>query len=405
MDIQNKLFDLEGTIQPYQWGGFTYIPTLLSREVKAGQPSAEYWLGAHVQAPSIVNGEVKLDELLQQHPQLLGAAVQSKFGRLPYLLKVLDVKDMLSIQVHPTRQSAGEGYAAENAAGVALSASNRNYKDDNHKPELAFALSEFWLLHGFREPGSLKEVLAARAELQFLLEVFEEGGYAKLYRTVMEMQVEEVAARLQPLLDRILPEYEAGRLLKSNPDFWAARAAITYNTPGRIDRGIFSIYLLNLVEMKKGQAIFQDAGVLHAYLEGQNVEIMANSDNVLRGGLTPKHVDVPELMKHVRFEPCIPELLPGTDVQPFEKAFLTPAEDFELHLLELPGKAALELHTATTDILLVMEGTLDITETSTGFNLVQTRGQSVLLTAGATVKISTVGGCQAFRATVPAATM
>jgi mannose-6-phosphate isomerase len=403
MDIQNKLFDLEGTIQPYQWGGFTYIPTLLSREVKAGQPSAEYWLGAHVQAPSIVNGEVKLDALLQQHPQLLGAAVQSKFGRLPYLLKVLDVKDMLSIQVHPTRQSAVEGYAAENAAGVALSASNRNYKDDNHKPELAFTLSEFWLLHGFREPGSLKEVLAERAELQFLLEVFEEGEYAKLYRTVMEMQDEEVGARLLPLLDRILPEYEAGRLLKSNPDFWAARAAITYNSPGRIDRGIFSIYLLNLVEMKKGQAIFQDAGVLHAYLEGQNVEIMANSDNVLRGGLTPKHVDVPELMKHVRFVPCIPELLPATDVQPFEKAFVTPAEDFELHLLELPAKAALELHTATTDILLVMEGTLDITETGTGFKLTQSRGESVLLTAGATVKISTAGGCQAFRATVPAA--
>lgn len=403
MDIQNKLFDLEGTIQPYQWGGFTYIPTLLSREVKAGQPSAEYWLGAHVQAPSIVNGEVKLDALLQQHPQLLGAAVQSKFGRLPYLLKVLDVKDMLSIQVHPTRQSAVEGYAAENAAGVALSASNRNYKDDNHKPELAFTLSEFWLLHGFREPGSLKEVLAERAELQFLLEVFEEGEYAKLYRTVMEMQDEEVGARLLPLLDRILPEYEAGRLLKSNPDFWAARAAITYNSPGRIDRGIFSIYLLNLVEMKKGQAIFQDAGVLHAYLEGQNVEIMANSDNVLRGGLTPKHVDVPELMKHVRFVPCIPELLPATDVQPFEKAFVTPAEDFELHLLELPAKAALELHTATTDILLVMEGTLDITETGTGFKLTQSRGESVLLTAGATVKISTTGGCQAFRATVPAA--
>ncbi|MBL7767613.1 MAG: mannose-6-phosphate isomerase, class I [Flavipsychrobacter sp.] len=403
MDIQNKLFDLEGTIQPYQWGGFTYIPTLLSREVKAGQPSAEYWLGAHVQAPSIVNGEVKLDALLQQHPQLLGAAVQSKFGRLPYLLKVLDVKDMLSIQVHPTRQSAVEGYAAENAAGVALSASNRNYKDDNHKPELAFTLSEFWLLHGFREPGSLKEVLAERAELQFLLEVFEEGEYAKLYRTVMEMQDEEVGARLLPLLDRILPEYEAGRLLKSNPDFWAARAAITYNSPGRIDRGIFSIYLLNLVEMKKGQAIFQDAGVLHAYLEGQNVEIMANSDNVLRGGLTPKHVDVPELMKHVRFVPCIPQLLPATDVQPFEKAFVTPAEDFELHLLELPAKAALELHTATTDILLVMEGTLDITETGTGFKLTQSRGESVLLTAGATVKISTAGGCQAFRATVPAA--
>lgn len=403
MDIQNKLFDLEGTVQPYQWGGFTYIPTLLSREVKAGQPSAEYWLGAHVQAPSIVNGEAKLDALLQQHPQLLGAAVQSTFGRLPYLLKVLDVKDMLSIQVHPTRENARKGYAAENAAGVALTASNRNYKDDNHKPELAYALGEFWLLHGFREAASLKEVLTARSELQFLLEVFAESEYAKLYRTVMEMPDEEVVARLQPLLDRILPAYHAGSLAKFNPDFWAARAAITYNQPGRIDRGIFSIYLLNLVEMKKGQAIFQDAGVLHAYLEGQNVEIMANSDNVLRGGLTPKHVDVPELMKHVRFEPCVPELLEGTDVQPFEKAFLTPADDFELHLLELPAAAGLQLTTDTTDIILVLEGELEICEQGTGYSQNMSRGQSVLLTAGASVKISTAGGCQAFRATVPAA--
>lgn len=403
MDIQNKLFDLEGSVQPYQWGGFTYIPTLLSREVKAGQPSAEYWLGAHVQAPSIVNGEMKLDVLLQQHPELLGDMVQSKFGRLPYLLKVLDVKDMLSIQVHPSRESARLGFAAENAAGVALTASNRNYKDDNHKPELAYALGEFWLLHGFRDSASLKQVLAERAELAFLLELFGERDYANLYRSVMEMPEEEVAARLEPLLNRLLPEYEAGRLLKSSPDFWAARAAITYNQPGKIDRGIFSIYLLNLVEMKKGQAIFQDAGVLHAYLEGQNIEIMANSDNVLRGGLTPKYVDVPELMKHVRFDPCTPELLEGTDVQPFEKAFLTPADDFELHLLELPAGATMHLNTATTDILLVTEGDLQLQEPDTGFSTTLGRGHSVLLTAGAILKISTAGGSQAFRATVPGA--
>ena len=403
MDIQNKLFDLEGSVQPYQWGGFTYIPTLLSREVKAGQPSAEYWLGAHVQAPSIVNGKMKLDVLLQQHPELLGDMVQSKFGRLPYLLKVLDVKDMLSIQVHPSRESASLGFAAENAAGVALTASNRNYKDDNHKPELAYALGEFWLLHGFRDAASLKQVLAERAELAFLLELFGERDYANLYRSVMEMPEEEVAARLEPLLNRLLPDYEAGRLLKSNPDFWAARAAITYNQPGKIDRGIFSIYLLNLVEMKKGQSIFQDAGVLHAYLEGQNIEIMANSDNVLRGGLTPKHVDVAELMKHVRFEPCTPELLEGKDVQPFEKAFLTPADDFELHLLELPAGATMHMNTATTDILLVTEGDLQIQEAGTGFSTTLGRGHSVLLTAGAILKISTAGGSQAFRATVPGA--
>ncbi|WP_290791490.1 mannose-6-phosphate isomerase, class I [Flavihumibacter sp. UBA7668] len=403
MDIQNKLFDLEGKVQPYQWGGFTYIPTLLSREQMPGQPSAEYWLGAHVQAPSMVNGEKPLNALLQEHPELLGAKVQSQFGRLPYLLKVLDVKDMLSIQVHPSIENAKKGYTAENEAGIALTASNRNYKDDNHKPELAYALGEFWLLHGFRNPQLMRETLAARNELAFLLPVFGEGDYANLYRTVMEMPDADVLRHLQPLLVRILPLYEAGELPKSNPDFWAARAALTYNEKGRIDRGIFSIYMLNLVEMKKGQAIFQDAGLLHAYLEGQNVEIMANSDNVLRGGLTPKYVDVPELLKHVQFEACIPNLLDGTSIQPHEKAFLTPAADFELHLIELTKGEQMELKSATVEILLVLEGSLAITERNSGFKQVVNKGQSVLLTAGAEIVLAALADSQAFRATVPGA--
>lgn len=403
MEIQNKLFDLEGIVQHYQWGGFTYIPNLLLRELKTGQPSAEYWLGAHIQAPSVVNGQQTLDKLLQQHPELLGSRVQSQFGRLPYLLKVLDVKDMLSIQVHPTIENAKKGFAAENAAGVPLTASNRNYKDDNHKPELAYALGEFWLLHGFRSADSLKQVLGERPELQFLVPLFGEGDYATLYRTVMEMPDEQVVAHLQPLLERVLPAYEAGTLSKSNPDFWAARAAKTYNTADRIDRGIFSIYLLNLVEMKKGQAIFQDAGLLHAYLEGQNVEIMANSDNVLRGGLTPKHVDVPELMKHVQFEPCIPRLLDGTRVQEYEKAFLTPAADFELHLIELPANKGISLQATTSEILLVLEGELTISETGSGITHTVKKGQSVLLTDGASVDLQALSSCQAFLATVPGA--
>ncbi|KYP15093.1 mannose-6-phosphate isomerase, class I [Flavihumibacter sp. CACIAM 22H1] len=404
MDIQNKLFDLEGRVQPYQWGGYTFIPALLSLEENTGKPAAEYWLGAHTQAPSIVNGATPLDQLIQQHPQLLGQEVRTRFGRLPYLLKVLDVKDMLSIQVHPSRENARKGFAAENEAGISITASNRNYKDDNHKPELAYALSEFWLLHGFRSIALMKETLAARKELCFLLPVFGEGDYANLYRTVMEMPEAEVVQHLQPLLDRILPLYEAGDLPKSNPDFWAARAAKTYNEPGRIDRGIFSIYLLNLVKMKKGQAIFQDAGLLHAYLEGQNVEIMANSDNVLRGGLTPKHVDVPELLKHVQFQECIPNLLDGTPVQPHEKAFLTPADDFELHQIELAEGEGLKLTASTVEILLVLEGTLELTEQDSGFVHTCGKGQSVLLTAGGEIEIRALGYSQAFLATVPAAT-
>lgn len=402
MDTQNKLFDLEGIVQPYQWGGFTYIPTLLSREA-AGQRSAEYWLGAHDQAPAVVNGQQKLNELIRQHPEWLGNAVRERFGRLPYLLKVLDVKDMLSIQVHPTKENAVAGFDAENRAGVPVTASNRNYKDDNHKPELAMVLGDFWLLHGFRSPASMQEVLQKHAELAFLAPVFGNKHYEALYKMVMEMPSEEVAQRLQPLLDRIIPLYESNALSKDDPDFWAARAALTYNKDGQVDRGIFSIYLLNLVKMTKGQAIFQDAGILHAYLEGQNIELMANSDNVLRGGLTPKYIDVPELLKHVRFEPVIPELLDGTEIQPFEKAFVTPAEDFELHQLQIPSGAEMVLAANTVEILLVLEGELELKEQQTGEVHRLGKGQSVLLVAGTELLVKATTVTQAFRTTVPIA--
>lgn len=405
MDVQNKIFDLEGKVQPYQWGGFTYIPTLLSREVIPGQPSAEYWLGAHTAAPSIVNGNRPLNELISEHPEWLGAKVQSAFGRLPYLLKVLDVKDMLSIQVHPSRESAKKGFALENEAGIPLNAPHRNYKDDNHKPELAYALSDMWLLHGFRSAASLKEVLQERPELQFLLPVFGEDNYAALYRFVMEMPQEEVNRHLQPLIDRISPLYLDSKLDKTNPDFWAARAAITYNTADRIDRGIFSVYFLNVVRLEKGKAIFQDAGLLHAYLEGQNVEIMANSDNVLRGGLTPKYVDVPELMKHVHFVETIPQPLDGTSLQPGEQAFITPAEDFELHKLTLAAGQSLKIQSPTVEILLVIEGEISVSEINApgAVPLTLKKGQSLLLTSGAAIEIKSVENSLAFRATVPGA--
>jgi len=149
------------------------------------------------------------------------------------------------------------------------------------------ALSEFWLLHGFKPAEELERTLQAIPELAFLTPVFTKGGYQELYKTVMELPQAEVNRILQPLLDRIIPAYREGKLSQNDEHFWAARAADTYNEPGRIDRGIFSIYLFNLLNLHPGEAIFQAAGLPHAYLEGQNVEIMANSDNVLRGGLTP----------------------------------------------------------------------------------------------------------------------
>jgi mannose-6-phosphate isomerase len=397
--VKNKTSRLSGKVQHYQWGGFEYIPRLLGIDNSAGKPFAEYWLGAHDNAPAVLDNGQGLNTYIQQYPDVLGQAARLQFGRLPYLLKILDVKDMLSIQVHPNKTSAIAAFEAENKAGVPLTAPHRNYKDDNHKPELMVALGEFWLLHGFRNPDSLKEVLRSVPEFSFMLHVFKQEGYKALYELLMTMEQEKVNRILQPLLDRLVPAYQSGKLVKSDPGFWAARAALTYNEPGKTDRGIFSIYLLNLVRLYPGDAVFQDAGILHAYLEGQNVEIMANSDNVLRGGLTPKHIDVPELLKHVIFQPVDPHVIRGKFINETEEVYHTPAPDFELsRLLLTPGQPYTAV-SAGTDIFLVLQGETRLTSGDTMLTL--KAGDAFVAFSGALLGFDTQTGAQVYHAGIP----
>lgn len=355
------LYKLTGKIQHYQWGGYEFIPQLLNIPNADHQPFAEYWLGAHDNAPAQITGaDTYLNQYIARHPEVLGDAVRATYQRLPYLLKVLDVKDMLSIQVHPSKHAAEAEFARENAAGISLTASHRNYKDDNHKPELMVALSDFWLLHGFKPAEKTIEIIESIPEFAFMLSLFKEGGYKKLYSTLMQMEQQEVNRILQPLLERIIAAYDCEYLPKGNPHFWAARAALTFNEPDRTDRGIFSIYLLNLVHLDKGEAIFQDAGILHAYLEGQNIEIMANSDNVLRGGLTPKHIDVNELMKHVLFEGITPEIIHAAGRDNGEQVFVSPAPDFRLSRFVLEKGKELSIVPSSTEIYLLMKGNITL---------------------------------------------
>ena len=184
-----KLFSLKGAVQHYFWGGTKYIPNLLGLQ-KSSKKYAEYWLGAHVNAPSVIkisNGEEKLNVYLNSNiSNSLGIDIAKKFGRLPFLFKVLDVHNMLSIQVHPSKSEAEKGFKYENEQGIPLNASNRNYKDDNHKPEIMVALSEFWLLHGFLSKDKLNQRLSNTPEFVGLKSVFEEEGYFGLYKKVME---------------------------------------------------------------------------------------------------------------------------------------------------------------------------------------------------------------------------
>lgn len=402
MNDKNNLFKLTGKVQHYSWGGPSFLPDLLGISPVEGKPFAEYWLGAHDNFPAEIQGAEQplLNEYIKQNQSVLGPEVAAEFQRLPYLFKVLDVKDMLSIQVHPSRQAAIQEFEQENKAGIPINAPNRNYKDDNHKPELMVALSDFWLLHGFKHPEAIKDCIRLIPEFSFMALLFEEGRYEQLYGRLMEMDQQEVNAILQPLLDRILPAYENNGIRKENPDFWAARAAISFNEPGRIDRGIFSIYLLNLVNLNKGEAIFQDAGILHAYLEGQNMEIMANSDNVLRGGLTSKHIDVKELIKHINFTPITPTVIYGTRKNSFEEEYVSPARDFQLSRLQVKENETASIGSFTAEIFIVMEGLVELKEEN-GYVLTVEKGESAVAFAGAVMTIRAVQDAVLFRASVP----
>lgn len=398
----SNIYPLKGTVQHYAWGGDSFIPDLLGFE-SDGQPCAEYWLGAHINAPSVLTidqNQIALDQYIAENPETaLGKPINEKFGRLPFLFKVLDVRDMLSIQVHPSKQEAEKGYQTENEMGTPLDAPFRNYKDDNHKPEIMVALSDFWLLHGFLPEAKLKATLNEAPELSYLLPLFEAEGYYGLYKTVMEQTDEERTSVLGPLIDRIIPLYESGKLDKSSPDYWAARAVLSFKSEAP-DRGIYSIYFFNIVFVEPGQAVFQDSGIPHAYLEGQNMELMANSDNVLRGGLTPKHVDVPELLKHIEFKETYPNILMG-DLQSdqVERIFKSPAPDFQLSKIELGVGDEYKCASGTAEVLMVLAGELSMDGKNE--TLALKKGDAVFVTASSPYQIQAQDKTVIFKATTP----
>ncbi|MGN6437631.1 MAG: mannose-6-phosphate isomerase, class I [Agriterribacter sp.] len=393
---------LKGKVQHYAWGGTEYIPQLLGEENPTNQPYAEYWMGANSSSPSVVlfdeNHQTTLDKLIKEDKKMwLGEKVVSRFGGLPYLFKVLDVKDMLSIQVHPTKAEAEKGFARENEAGIPLNAAHRNYKDDNHKPEVMVALSEFWLLHGFKEKTLLEQTLRGETAFHSLLPIFEKEGYYGLYKHVMELPQQEVDAILAPLIQKAQPLYKANQLSRAEAAYWACKA-IGDQPLTKIDRGIFSIYFFNILHMHPGQAIFQGAGVPHAYMEGQNIELMSNSDNVLRGGLTPKHIDVPELLKHTLFEGIVPAVMDG-EKQGSETIYRCPVPDFIVSCISLE-KDGMYVHTSgSLEILLLTEGQASISNDLQTISL--EKGEAVFTGAGEAYRLTTQGRVTIYKAGVP----
>lgn len=307
---------INGVVKDYSWGGYTYIPELIGSEV-ADTPAAEYWLGTHPDGMATLQGGEETLEAFLGRP-------------LSYLFKVLDVRDMLSIQVHPDKATAEAGFEDEERRGVPRTAHHRVYKDANHKPELMVALSEFWLVQGFTKSEEMLRTLSRYTEFEPLLTHYKAHGLKALYHHIMTMSQEEVNAILKPLGKKIKPPYEQGKLSKEDIDFWAARAYFTFNEKGRCDRGILSLYLMNLVHLQPGEAVYQAPGLLHAYLEGQNIECMAASDNVVRGGLTKKHMDPEQLVEVVDFEIANQGIINAKAAGAGFKTYAVPVPDFAL---------------------------------------------------------------------------
>ncbi|GAA1402219.1 mannose-6-phosphate isomerase, class I [Pseudonocardia kongjuensis] len=391
---------LENPIRTYAWGSRTVIADLLGEPVPSPHPQAELWLGAHPAAPSTVGGPAArrpLHELIGQDPAAaLGPGRERWSGRLPFLLKVLAAEEPLSLQAHPSLEQAREGWARENAAGIAVDAPNRNYRDANHKPELICALSEFVALVGFREPSRTVELLRALdvPELASYTELLAgqpcSDGLRALFTTWITLP--------QSVLDGLVPALQEGavRLLgarTADSERFAGEARTLLDLSERYpdDAGVLAALLLNRITLQPGEALYLPAGNLHAYLSGAGIELMANSDNVLRGGLTPKHVDVPELLRVLDFAAPPPPVRtarpdPGTDGW---YRYDVGAEEFLLRRADTGGRDKLDVPGAGARILLCTAGAATVA--AHGEEVELPRGAAVYLAAADTGAVLTTG--------------
>ena len=380
------IYKLTGSLQNYVWGGHQYIPQLLNIPAEENQYYAEWWLGAHHSAPSTIEVDGKnvlLTEFLQKNPTALGAQSRASFGdELPYLLKILDVAQPLSIQLHPTKTQAEIGFAEENAKGIELNASTRTYKDNNHKPEMMIALSDFWLLHGFKNKSDIIETLASRSSLAPLAKKLHGQDLHAFYADIMQADQDQLHQWLSPILLENQTAYEANNLDLTNPDYWVLYTIDAMNISlDKLDAGLICFYLFNIVHLKKGEGIYQDAGIPHAYLRGQNIELMACSDNVIRGGLTPKYVDIPELLKIVDCREVAPKIIPLAPQDARIFTYATPAQDFALQNIQYECGETHHLKAQSASILLVMNGQLNLRSETTALSLKQ--GEAAFITANA----------------------
>jgi mannose-6-phosphate isomerase len=388
---------LENPIRDYAWGSRTAIASLLGERVPSAGPQAELWIGAHPSSPSrvVVGGRrVSLADLIAKEPlAILGPHVAARFGpRLPFLAKLLAAAQPLSIQAHPDARQAQEGFARENALGIPLASERRSYRDASHKPELLCALEPFEALRGFRPPAEIRrlaERLGARAIGDWI--------GAALDRETPLPELFVGLLRLDPARrSAIVAEAAEAASGAEDPALaWVARLAALH--PG--DAGVLAPLFLNYLRLAPGEAIFLPPGELHGYLGGFAVEVMASSDNVLRGGLTTKHLDPDELLRILR-----PPTRPGAILRPEPDVrgvvtYATPAQEFELSRLRVEAERGFSFGAdRSVEVLLCTRGAVRVAAESGAVELA--RGRSCLVPAAAgAYAVEGVGEVQ--RVTVP----
>jgi mannose-6-phosphate isomerase len=337
---------LRGALRTYAWGSRTALAEFTGRPVPAAHPEAELWFGAHPGDPAwleTANGETSLLDALAEDPEgQLGAASRTRFGDvLPFLVKVLAADEPLSLQAHPSAEQAIQGYQREERRGIPVSSPVRNYRDMSHKPELLVALQPFEALGGFRQVSRTRELLRALAvsDLDPFIELLSDQSDADGLRALFTTWI----TAPQPDIDVLVPAVLDGAIqyVSSGATEFAAEARTVLELGERYpgDAGVLAALLLNRITLAPGEGLFLPAGNLHTYLRGFALEVMANSDNVLRGGLTPKHVDVAELLRVLDFNPTAEEQLrPAVHREGMALVYDTPADEFAVALLVLDGE-------------------------------------------------------------------
>ncbi|ENI8074752.1 mannose-6-phosphate isomerase, class I [Vibrio vulnificus] len=382
-----NFFKLDNPVKNYEWGSKTVIQSLFGIDNPNGEPQAEIWMGAHPNGCSTVSidGEsVLLSKLIQSNQEgILSKATAEQFGELPYLFKVLAAGQALSIQVHPSKEEAEVGFAREEVQGIDRSAAQRNYRDPNHKPELVYALTPYQAMNGFR---AFDDILARFTHMvgavhmptvQALLEVFKANntsyGLKAFFTGLLSLQGDDKLQSLAALLEYV----KLHQKQDLEDDLCGLVLELAQSYPS--DIGLFAPFMLNVLTLKPGQAMYLDARTPHAYLKGAGLEIMANSDNVLRAGLTPKHIDVDELAKCTLFEEKpVESLLCQPETDGYYHHYPVSVPDFNFDCFMQADDTVVQLRSA--EILFAIDCDATLSHKS-GEKITITKGESVFIPA------------------------